>query len=78
MDHSACYSSLIVLASLVQPVHAHDGAAATITIAVLLLLVCCCIGTCCLSGVGLASLCRGSVRDYDPECEEAREVAARE
>ena len=64
---------LLLLATGTAVVESHDGAVATITVGVLLLLLLCCTSICCLSGVGLYALCRGGVKDYDAECEEAHE-----
>jgi len=64
---------LLLIATGAAVVESHDGAAATITVGVLLLLLLCCTSICCLSGVGLYALCRGGVKDYDAECDEARE-----
>lgn len=63
----------MLLASALPLADCHDGAAATLTVGVLLLLLFCCTGICCMSGLGLYTLCRGSVHDYDPERDEARD-----
>jgi hypothetical protein len=63
---------LVLLASALPVADCHDGAAATLTVGVLLLLLFCCTGICCMSGLGVYTLCRGGVHDYDPECDEAR------
>ena len=72
MERWSYYMRLLLLAGIWPTVQAQDSAAATITVGAVLLLIGMCVSICCLSGIGLMTLCRGSVRDYRPECDETR------
>ena len=57
-------SVLLLLVGVFQSVAAQDGVAVVST-AVVLALVGLCIGICCCAGVGMYTVCRGGVNDYE-------------
>lgn len=55
---------LLLLVGFLQSVAAQDGVAVVST-AVVLALIGLCIGICCCAGVGVFTVCRGGLDDYE-------------